>query len=220
VVITSSGGPFRGKKRDELAEVTKTEALAHPTWSMGEKISVDSATLMNKGLEVIEAHHLFEVDYDRIEVVVHPQSLVHGLVGLIDGSLLAHVGPADMRVPIAYALYYPKRTPLDVGSLRLSGGFTLDFSAPDEGTFPAIKMAREAGILGDTATCALNAANEVAVNAFMEGALPFLGIYEVVEAVLAESAGGDLGTYAEARAVDEWARDRAATACARNSRRR
>ncbi len=217
VVITSSGGPLRGRKRSQLAGVTRTEALAHPTWSMGEKISVDSATLMNKGLEVIEAHHLFGLDYDQIEVVVHPQSLVHALVRLIDGSLLAHVGPPDMRVPIAYALHYPERVSLDVGPLELSGGLALEFSAPDEETFPAVRMAREAGVRGDAATCALNAANEVAVNAFLEGALPFWGIYEVVEAVLEQSTEGDLGTYAEAAAVDEWARGRAAGACARVS---
>jgi 1-deoxy-D-xylulose-5-phosphate reductoisomerase len=215
VVITSSGGPFREKRRDQLTGVTRAEALAHPTWSMGEKISVDSATLMNKGLEVIEAHHLFGFDYARIEVVVHPQSLVHALVRLIDGSLLAHLGPADMRVPIAYALQYPKRASLDVRPLEFSGGLSLEFSAPDEDTFPAIRMAREAGVRGDVATCALNAANEVAVNAFLEGALPFLGIYDVVEEVLGQSAGGELGTYAEAVVVDQWARDRAARACAR-----
>jgi 1-deoxy-D-xylulose-5-phosphate reductoisomerase len=215
VVITSSGGPFREKRRDQLTGVTRAEALAHPTWSMGEKISVDSATLMNKGLEVIEAHHLFGFDYARIEVVVHPQSLVHALVRLIDGSLLAHLGPADMRVPIAYALQYPKRASLDVRPLEFSKGLSLEFSAPDEETFPALRMAREAGVRGDAATCALNAANEVAVNAFLEGALPFLGIYDVVEEVLGQSAGGELGTYAEAVAVDQWARDSAATACAR-----
>jgi 1-deoxy-D-xylulose-5-phosphate reductoisomerase len=220
VVITSSGGPFRGKKTVELAGVTRAEALAHPTWSMGEKISVDSATLMNKGLEVIEAHHLFHLEYDQIEVVVHPQSLVHALVRLVDGSLLAHVGPADMRVPIAYALHHPQRSHLEVETLDLSRGLTLEFSSPDEETFPAVRMAREAGARGDAATCALNAANEVAVNAFLEGVLPFVGIYEVVEAVLTQSAEGDLGTYSEAAAVDEWARDTAAGACARVSIRR
>ncbi len=187
---------------------------------MGEKISVDSATLMNKGLEVIEAHHLFDLAYDQIEVVVHPQSLVHALVRLVDGSLLAHVGPADMRVPIAYALHHPQRSFLEVEPLDLSCGLSLEFSAPDEETFPAVRMAREAGVRGDAATCALNAANEVAVNAFLEGALPFVGIYEVVEAVLTQSAEGDLGTYAEAAAVDEWARGKAAEACAQVSKRR
>jgi 1-deoxy-D-xylulose-5-phosphate reductoisomerase len=219
-VITSSGGPFRGKKREDLAGVTKTEALAHPTWSMGEKISVDSATLMNKGLEVIEAHHLFQLEYDQIEVVVHPQSLVHALVRLVDGSLLAHVGPADMRIPIAYALHYPRRSVLEVRPLEFAEGVTLDFAAPDEETFPAIKSAREAGLRGDVATCAFNAANETAVGAFLGGKLPFLGIYEVVETVLAETAKGDLGTYAEAAAVDEWARGKARDACARLSTRR
>ena len=214
VIITSSGGPFRGKKQAELAGVTRDEALAHPTWSMGAKISIDSATLMNKGLEVIEAHHLFDLAYDQIEVVVHPQSLVHALVRLIDGALLAHLGPADMRVPIAYALHHPERASVEVGPLDLSDGLALEFWAPDEETFPAVRLAREAGIRGDAATCALNAANEVAVNAFLEGVLPFVGIYEVVETVLAQSDGGDLGTYAEVTAVDELARNRAAQVCA------
>ncbi len=217
VIITSSGGPFRGKKQAELAGVTRDEALAHPTWSMGEKISIDSATLMNKGLEVIEAHHLFDLAYDQIEVVVHPQSLVHALVRLIDGALLAHLGPADMRVPIAYALHHPERACVEVGPLDLSGGLALEFWAPDEETFPAVRLAREAGIRGDAATCALNAANEVAVNAFLQGVLPFMGIYQVVETVLAQSDGGDLGTYAEVAAVDELARSRAAQACAGQS---
>jgi 1-deoxy-D-xylulose-5-phosphate reductoisomerase len=213
VVITSSGGPFRGKKRAEFEGVTRDEALAHPTWSMGEKISIDSATLMNKGLEVIEAHHLFGLGYDQIEVVVHPQSLVHALVRLNDGAVLAHLGPADMRIPIAYALNHPWRASVEVIPLDLSAGLSLDFAAPDEETFPAVRMAREAGERGDAATCALNAANEVAVKAFLEGVLPFLGIYEVVEAVVGQCDGTDLGTYAEVAAVDEWARDKAAGVC-------
>ncbi len=220
VVITSSGGPLRGKKPAELERVTRDEALAHPTWSMGEKISTDSATLMNKGLEVIEAHHLFGLGYDQIEVVVHPQSLVHALVRLNDGAMLAHLGPADMRIPIAYALHYPTRASVEASPLDLSAGLSLDFEAPDEETFPAVRMAREAGGRGDAATCALNAANEVAVEAFLEGVLPFLGIYEVVEAVVAQCEGSDLGTYAEVAAVDEWARDKAAGVCAALSVRR
>lgn len=218
VVITSSGGPFRGKKPAELVGVTRDEALAHPTWSMGEKISIDSATLMNKGLEIIEAHHLFALEYDQIEVVVHPQSLVHALVRLVDGAVLAHLGPADMRVPIAYALHHPWRAPVDVRPLDLSGGLSLEFSVADEGTFPAVRLAREAGARGDASTCALNAANEVAVSAFLEGVLPFVGIYELVEAVVARSGGGDLGTYAEVASVDEWARRKAAEVCVALSR--
>ena len=214
LLITASGGPFRGKPARELASVTPEQALAHPTWSMGDKITIDSATLMNKGLEVIEAHHLFAQPYDRIEVVLHPQSLVHALVRLVDGALLAHLGMADMRVPIAFALHYPERAHVNVPPLDLSRGLSLDFSAPDEETFPAIGLAREAGSRGDAATCALNAANEVAVRAFLDGALPFAGICMVVEAVLEQSAGGRLGTYDEVAAVDSWARERAAEACA------
>jgi len=215
VVITASGGPFRGKRREDLAEVTREQALAHPTWSMGEKISVDSATLMNKGLEVIEAHHLFGLPFEDIEVVVHPQSTVHSLVRLVDGALLAHLGVADMRVPIAYALHFPERRAVDVGALDLGGGLTLEFSAPDEETFPAISLAREAGKKGEAATCALNAANEVAVHAFLRGTLPFLGIAEVVGDVIATSPGGRFGTYSEAVDVDSRARLAAERACAR-----
>jgi 1-deoxy-D-xylulose-5-phosphate reductoisomerase len=213
LVITASGGPFRGRGLQDLAAITPKQALAHPTWSMGEKITVDSATLMNKGLEVIEAHHLFGLAYDRIEVVVHPQSLVHALVRLVDGALLAHLGSADMRVPIAFALHYPDRVPVAVEPLDLSSGLLLEFSAPEEETFPAIRLARDAGTRGDAATCALNAANEVAVHAFLDGILPFPGISEVVEEVLEQSAAGSLGTYGEVMAVDEWARRKAEEAC-------
>jgi 1-deoxy-D-xylulose-5-phosphate reductoisomerase len=218
LVITASGGPFRGRKASELAEITRERALAHPTWSMGDKITIDSSTLMNKGLEVIEAHHLFGLPYDLIEVVIHPQSLVHGLVRLVDGALLAHLGVADMRVPIAYALHYPERGPVAAQALDLSRGMSLEFTAPDEETFPAIRLAREAGARGDTATCALNAANEIAVHAFLEGILPFPGIWQVVDKVLEQSAAGSLGTYAEVAAVDGWARRRAEEVCAGLSR--
>lgn len=214
VIITASGGPFRGWDAARLASATKEEALAHPTWTMGEKITIDSATLMNKGLEVIEAHHLFGVPYDRIEVVVHPQSAVHALVRLVDGALLAHLGAADMRVPIAYALHFPGRTHVPVRSLDLAAGLRLDFGAPDEELFPAIRLARQAGLRGDAATCALNAANEVAVRAFLERTLPFPGISEVVGAVVETSAGGSFGTYDEVLAVDQWARRAARKACA------
>jgi len=217
VVITASGGPFRGRHRSGLAGVTREQALAHPTWSMGEKITVDSATLMNKGLEVIEAHHLFGLPYEKIEVVVHPQSIVHALVRMNDGALLAHLGSPDMRVPISYALHHPDRSPVGSARLDLSGGLTLDFSAPDEETFPAIRLAREAGARGDTATCALNAANEVAVGAFLRGELPFLGINSVIEQVVLASDGGPLGTYEDVAVVDEWARRAAEQACARHS---
>jgi 1-deoxy-D-xylulose-5-phosphate reductoisomerase len=218
IVITASGGPFRGRHRDDLGAVSKEQALAHPTWSMGEKISIDSATLMNKGLEVIEAHHLFGLPYQRIEVVVHPQSVVHALVRMKDGALLAHMGTADMRVPIAYALHYPERVSVAVERLDLSGGMSLEFAAPDEDTFPAVRLAREAGAKGDAATCALNAANEIAVRAFLEGNLPFLGISEVVEGVVQTSTSGSFGTYEEAVAVDAWARRQTADVCSERSR--
>jgi 1-deoxy-D-xylulose-5-phosphate reductoisomerase len=206
VIITASGGPFLGKDRSALAFVGKEDALAHPTWSMGQKISIDSATLVNKGLEVIEAHHLFGFPYEKIEVVIHPQSIVHALVRMVDGALLAHLGVADMRVPIAYALRYPDRGSLDTRALDLATVGRLDFALPDEVTFPAIRLAREAGARGDRATCALNAANEIAVRAFLDGRLPFLGISEVVERVLEDSDLGGFGTYQEVVDVDTWAR--------------
>jgi 1-deoxy-D-xylulose-5-phosphate reductoisomerase len=184
LVLTASGGPFRGRSRHELASVTPSEALAHPTWSMGPKITVDSATLMNKGLEVIEAHFLFGLPYDRIEVVVHPTSVVHALVRFRDGAALAHVGYPDMRVPISYALTYPKRAATPVPPLDFTSGLILEFSPPDEDAFACLALARSAGEAGGTAPCVLNAANEVAVAAFLDGELPFLGIPEVVERTL------------------------------------
>jgi 1-deoxy-D-xylulose-5-phosphate reductoisomerase len=214
VIITASGGPFRGRTRAELAEVTRREALSHPTWSMGEKISIDSATLMNKGLEVIEAHHLFALPYERVEVVLHPQSLVHALVRLVDGALLAHLGSPDMRVPIAFALHYPRRMPVPAPRLDLAAGVSLDFGAPDETTFPCVRLAREAGLKGDRSTCALNAANEVAVRAFLDGRLDFLGISQVVEAVTRQVEPGSFGTYEEVAAVDSRSRLMAESVCA------
>lgn len=214
VVITGSGGPFRGRTRDQLAEVTSKEALAHPTWSMGPKITVDSATLMNKGLEVIEAHHLFDLAYERISVVIHPQSIVHALVRMVDGALLAHMGMPDMKVPIAYALNHPERGSVQTPHLSLEEIASLTFEAPDESTFPAIGLAREAGRRGDRSTCALNAANEVAVHACLAGTLAFLDIADVVAEVLEESTTGDMGTLEEAVAVDGWAREKALQACA------
>lgn len=217
LVITGSGGPFRGLNSTELAGVTREQALAHPTWSMGQKITIDSATLMNKGLEVIEAHHLFGLPYERIEVVIHPQSIVHALVRMVDGALLAHMGMPDMRVPIAYALHHPRREPVTMPRLDLASGLSLEFMAPDEQTFPAIGLAREAGERGDVCACALNAANEVAVRCFLAGVLPFLGITAVVEEIIASSDEGSFGTYDDVVAVDTWARRKAAEACARRS---
>jgi 1-deoxy-D-xylulose-5-phosphate reductoisomerase len=186
LVLTASGGPFRGRRRADLADVRPVEALAHPTWSMGPKITVDSATLMNKGLELIEAHFLFGLPYEAIEVVVHPSSVVHALVRLRDGAALAHLGYPDMRVPISYALTYPERAAMPLEPLDLAAGLILEFGAPDEEAFPCLALARAAGEAGGTAPCVLNAANEVAVAAFLDGELPFLGIPDVVERTLAQ----------------------------------
>lgn len=182
IILTASGGPFR--TRTSLDDVTPEEALKHPTWAMGPKITIDSATLMNKGLEVIEAHHLFGTPYDRIEVVVHPQSIVHGLVNLCDGATLAHLGHPDMRVPIAYALHYPERVEVPVPALDLAQVGALTFEAPDVDTFPCLELAIAAGRAGGTAPCVLNAANEVAVHAFLGGRLGFMGIPAVIEGTL------------------------------------
>ena len=197
LVLTASGGPFRGRK--DLDGVTVGDALAHPTWSMGPKITIDSATLANKGLELIEAHFLFGLPYDRIDVVVHPTSTVHALVWFRDGAALAHLGFPDMRVPISHALTYPDRAATPVEPLDLAG-VTLEFEAPDVETFPLLRLAREAGERGGTYPCAFNAANEVAVAAFLKRRLPFTGIAELVERVLAEVDGAparDLGELVE-----------------------
>jgi 1-deoxy-D-xylulose-5-phosphate reductoisomerase len=189
VVLTASGGPFRGRSRAELADVTVEAALAHPTWSMGPKITVDSATLANKGLELIEAHILFGLPYEALEVAIHPTSVVHALVRFRDGAALAHLGYPDMRVPISYALTYPDRAAVRVDELDLASGLTLEFSAPDDDAFPMLGIARRAGEAGGTFPCAFNAANEVAVAAFLERRLPFLGISETVDRVLASTDG-------------------------------
>ncbi|HXV95451.1 MAG TPA: 1-deoxy-D-xylulose-5-phosphate reductoisomerase [Gaiellaceae bacterium] len=206
LVLTASGGPFRGRTRAELAEVTAADALAHPTWSMGPKITVDSATLMNKGLELIEARFLFDLPYDRIEVVVHPTSVVHALVRFRDGASLAHLGYPDMRVPISYALTYPERAATPIAPLDLAGGMILEFGPPDLEAFPCLALARAAGEAGDTAPCALNAANEVAVAAFLDGGLPFLGIADVVERTLAQIDCVPARDLAELAAMDAEAR--------------
>jgi 1-deoxy-D-xylulose-5-phosphate reductoisomerase len=203
LVLTASGGPFRGRNRDELGSVTPREALAHPTWSMGPKITIDSATLANKGLELIEAHFLFGLPYDRLEVVVHPSSIVHALVRFRDGAALAHVGYPDMRVPISFALTYPARAETPLRQLDLASGLTLEFSAPDLETFPLLALARRAGEAGGTYPCAYNAANEVAVAAFLDERLPFLAIAETVEDTLDRVDGapaGDLDDLVEADA--------------------
>ncbi len=188
LVLTGSGGPFRGRTRDELGSVTPEEALAHPTWRMGPKITVDSATLANKGLEVIEAHFLFGIPYERIEVVLQPTSIVHSLVRFRDGATLAHLGYPDMRVPISYALTYPERAATPLPALDLTS-LTLEFRAPDLETFPLLALAREAGERGGTYPCAFNAANEVAVAAFLAGRVAFLEIAGLVGDALAAADG-------------------------------
>src|SRR4029079_19471089 len=184
LVLTASGGPFRGRSREELRDVDVEAALAHPTWDMGGKITIDSATLMNKGLELIEAHHLFGFAYDDIDVVVHPESIVHALVQLNDGASLAHLGLPDMRVPISYALHFPERADVSVPALDLPAVRTLTFEEPDPETLRCLTLARDAALAGGTAPCVLNAANEVAVHAFLSGRLGFLDIARVIEGAL------------------------------------
>ena len=185
IVLTASGGPFRGRRRDELAQVTREQAVAHPKWSMGPKISVDSATLMNKGLELIEAHHLFGVGRERLDVLVHPQSLVHSLVEFVDGSTLAQLGLPDMRTSLAVGLGWPDRIASGVGGLDLLRHPRLEFEAPDTDAFPCLRLAWEAMAAGGTAPAVLNAANEVAVSAFLQGRIGFLSIPALVEDALA-----------------------------------
>jgi len=206
IVLTASGGPFRGRTRDELEDVAPEDALAHPTWNMGPKITVDSATLANKGLELIEAHFLFGIPYERIEVVIHPTSTVHSLVRFRDGAALAHLGYPDMRVPISFALTYPERAMTPIPSLDLASGLTLEFHAADEETFPLLGLARAAGERGGTAPCAFNAANEVAVAAFLEGRLSFLGIADVVEEALAAADTAPAHDLPDLVEADEQAR--------------
>ena len=206
LTLTASGGPFRGRSRAELAEVTVDAALRHPTWAMGGKITIDSATLMNKGLEVIEAHHLFGTPYDAIDVVVHPQSIVHALVTLCDGAALAHLGHPDMRVPIAYALHHPERVDVPVRTLDLAELGSLTFEPPDEQAFPCLRIAREAAVAGGTAPCVLNAANEVAVHAFLGGRLPFMGIAAVIEGTLERVGAAGVHGFDSLYAADAEAR--------------
>jgi 1-deoxy-D-xylulose-5-phosphate reductoisomerase len=206
LVVTASGGPFRGRTREELADVTPADALNHPTWNMGAKITIDSATLANKGLEVIEAHFLFGLPYDRIEVVVHPTSIVHGIVRFRDGAALAHIGYPDMRVPISYALTYPERAATPIPPLDLTAG-PLEFFPPDTDTFRLLALAREAGERGGTYPCAFNAANEVAVAAFLDGRIGFLEIASLVEDALGNVDGAPARDLEELRGADRRARE-------------
>jgi 1-deoxy-D-xylulose-5-phosphate reductoisomerase len=206
LILTASGGPFRGRAAKELAEVTVAQALAHPTWTMGGKITIDSATLMNKGLELIEAHHLFGTPYEQMDVIVHPQSIVHSLIQLCDGATLAHLGYPDMRVPIAYGLNYPERVDVPVRPLDLAELGALTFEPVDTETFACLRLAREAGLAGGTAPCTLNAANEVAVHAFLNGKLRFLGIAEVIEQTLERLPRQRLHSFDSLAAADAEAR--------------
>jgi 1-deoxy-D-xylulose-5-phosphate reductoisomerase len=206
LVLTASGGPFRG--RTDLDGVTIEEALAHPTWTMGGRITIDSATLMNKGFEAIEAHQLFGVPFEAIEVVVHPQSIVHSLIDLNDGATLAHLGHPDMRVPISYALHYPERADVDVPRLDMASVGRLDFEAPDLETFACLRLALAAGKAGGTAPCVLNAADEVAVAAFLEGKIGFTAIAALIERVLAAMPATQPTHFDDLFAVDAEARRR------------
>jgi 1-deoxy-D-xylulose-5-phosphate reductoisomerase len=208
LTITASGGPFRGWSREALAEVSVADALNHPTWAMGGKITIDSATLMNKGLELMEAHHLFGTPYERLDVVVHPQSLIHGLVQLADGAMLAHIGPRDMRVAISYALHDGQSVDLPLAPIDLVAVGELSFEPVDLDVFPALRLAREAAAAAGTAPCVLNAANEVAVHAFLDDRLPFTGIAAVIERVLTEMPAQPVTHFDDLFACDAEARRR------------
>ncbi|HSO05137.1 MAG TPA: 1-deoxy-D-xylulose-5-phosphate reductoisomerase [Candidatus Limnocylindrales bacterium] len=213
LVLTASGGPFRGRTRAELADVTAEQAMAHPTWAMGPVITINSATLVNQGLEVIEAHLLFDIPMDRITVMVHPQSVIHSMVEFVDGSTLAQASPPDMRLPIALGLTWPERVPDASPACDWSQSHTWTFDPLDDHAFPAVRLARAAGATGGTAPAVLNAANEVAVEAFRAGELGFVGIVDTIEAVLAAHTPvvGDDFTLAAVSAADGWARSEART---------
>jgi 1-deoxy-D-xylulose-5-phosphate reductoisomerase len=212
ITLTASGGPLRTWTAEQIALATPAQAVAHPNWDMGAKISVDSATMMNKGLEVIEAHHLFRVGLDRIRIVVHPQSVIHSMVEYRDGSTLAQLGPSDMRVPIASCLAWPRRMKTELQPLDLPSIGTLSFFAPDEERFPATRLAREAAQAGGAAPAVLNAANEVAVDAFLAGQIAFSDICALVAQTLSGKLPSAPGTLDEVLAVDREARARAAEA--------
>jgi 1-deoxy-D-xylulose-5-phosphate reductoisomerase len=206
IVLTASGGPFRGQQTDDLLAVTAADALKHPTWRMGQKITIDSATLMNKGLEVIEARWLFGVDPDHIDVVIHPQSVVHSMIELVDGSVIAQMGITDMRLPIQYAFSYPDRWPSTLPSLDLTRAGRLEFESPDTASFPCLRLAYRALGSAPSLPVVLNAANEVAVDRFLAGQLPFMGIAEVLERTMDAHEGVAVASLAQVRAVDRWAR--------------
>jgi 1-deoxy-D-xylulose-5-phosphate reductoisomerase len=214
LTITASGGPFRGRRQEELQDVTVKEALAHPTWAMGGKITIDSATLMNKGLEVMEAHHLFGTPYDRIDVLIHPQSLIHGLIQLADGAMLAHLGPPDMRIAISYALHGGESVDLGLAPLDLAAAGELTFEAVDLQSFPCLRLAGEAARAGGTAPCVLNAANEIAVHSFLEGRLRFVEIAQVIERTLSLLGSEPVRAFESLYEADRQARSVATEAVA------
>ncbi len=206
IILTCSGGPFRTRDRASLADVSVKDACKHPTWSMGAKISIDSATLMNKGLELIEAHHLFPVGHERLDVIIHPQSVVHSMVEYVDGSVLAQLGSPDMRIPIAYAMAWPERIATPAARLDLAQIGRLEFEAPDLERFPCLQLAWDALRAGGSAPCILNAANEIAVAAFIQGQVCFLDIDTIVAETLAQVAAGPVGSLDEVVEVDRAAR--------------
>ena len=208
LIVTASGGPFRGSTREELAFVTVADALKHPTWDMGAKITIDSSTLMNKGLEVIEAHELFDVDFDRIDVVVHPQSVVHGMVEFVDGATVAQLSMPDMRLPIGLALGAPARLPEAFGAIDWTTLGALTFEPPDADAFPCLELAYEAGRAGGGAPAVLSGANEIAVAAFLDGRIPWLSIAEVVAEAL-DAGTGNVHDVADVLEADRVARERA-----------
>lgn len=207
LLLTCSGGPFRGKKRAELKNATRAEVLAHPTWNMGQKITVDSATLVNKGLEVIEAKWLYGVDYEQIQVVVHPQSIVHSMVEFTDGAVIAQLGSTDMKLPIQYALTYPSRIHSDFERLDFWQLKDLTFAKPDTDTFKGLKFTYEAGKIGGSMPCVFNAANEIAVGAFLQGAIKFLDIYDIIEETMLKRETILEPNLEELFAEDKWARE-------------
>ena len=209
IILTASGGPFRTSTIEEMEKATPAQAIAHPVWSMGDKISIDSATMMNKGLELIEAYHLFPVDLEQIEVIFHPQSVIHSMVGYVDGSVLAQLGSPDMRTPIAFALAWPDRMTTPSPRLDLAAIATLTFEPPDLERFPALRLARECLRAGGCRPCVLNAANEIAVQHFLDGKIGFLDIARVVEEVLSECDVRSIDTLDDVHEIDRNARNKA-----------
>lgn len=206
LILTASGGPFRGRRKESLAGVSIGDCLKHPTWSMGRKITVDSATLVNKGLEVIEAHWLYDMPYDKIKVVIHPQSIVHSMVAFQDGAVMAQLGVPDMRLPIQYALTYPERMVSTLARLDFARLGALTFEEPDTKTFRGLAIAIEAGRAGGTAPCVMNAANEIAVAAFLDGSIRFLDIYDIIEQTLSARSVRPAESFEILREEDAWAR--------------